>query len=80
MDIAEQILIFLQDGLGSGGRKVGVDTPLLTGLVDSMQVAELASFVEEEFQVTLEFNDVTEENFRTVRALADLVTGKLAPR
>ena len=77
MDTDKRILAFLRSELGKGSRRVDAETPLLTGLVDSIRVMELASFIEEEFGVRLEFADMSEENFRNVQTLTDLVTRKL---
>jgi acyl carrier protein len=77
MDTDKRILAFLRSELGKDARRVDAETPLLTGLVDSMQVMELASFLEEEFGIRLEFADMSEENFRNVQTLTDLVTRKL---
>lgn len=77
MDTAKRILSFLRTELGNGARKVDAETPLLTGLVDSIRVMELASFLEEEFGIRLEFADMSEANFRNVQTLTDLVARKL---
>jgi acyl carrier protein len=78
MDIAERILGFIRSELGRGaGRAVEPDTPLLTGLIDSLQIMELASFVEETFGVSLGHADVNEANFRDVHALVALISQKL---
>lgn len=78
MDIAKDILAFVRSELGGGAaRKVRLDTPLLTGVIDSMEAMELITFLEESFGISLEFSDMNEENFRDVRALAELVSRKL---
>jgi acyl carrier protein len=48
-------------------------TPLLAGLVDSLQVMELATYVEERFGVQLDTTDYVAENFATPLAVAALV-------
>jgi acyl carrier protein len=48
-------------------------TPLLSGLVDSIGLMDLVSFLEDEFGIVLENEDVDAANFRTVSAIADLV-------
>lgn len=53
------------------------DTPLVSdGLIDSMQVLEVAMFLEAEADTTLAETDLVVENFDTVTAMAALVTSK----
>ena len=42
---------------------VSETTPLLAGLVDSLQVMELATYIEEKFGVALDTTDYVAENF-----------------
>lgn len=43
------------------------------GIVDSMGVAEMIYFLEEEFGVTVEDQDITEENLGSIDAIAAYV-------
>ena len=45
-------------------------------IVDSMGMIELVTFLEDEFGVTLENDEITEENFATLGAIAQFVMGK----
>jgi acyl carrier protein len=47
--------------------------PLLTGLLDSFALMSLVTFVEDRYGVDVHVQDVTAENFGTVRDLADFV-------
>jgi acyl carrier protein len=61
-------------------RKRGIsDTdPLLeSGILDSMGVLELVTFVEQEFGVTVSDEELVPENFQSIRLLADFVLAKL---
>lgn len=61
----------------TGGRQVSDDQPLIRdGLLTSLMVVELALFLEERFGVDIDDMDVTEENFATLGAIADLVDRK----
>lgn len=51
---------------------------LETGVVDSMGVMELASFVQSEFGVTVEPQEVVVENFDSINKLANFVRRKLS--
>jgi acyl carrier protein len=57
----------------NGARQVADDTPLLDGVIDSMALMRLVAFLEEEFAVQIDDVDITEENFRTVQDIAQLV-------
>jgi acyl carrier protein len=57
----------------NGARQVADDTPLLDGVIDSMALMRLVAFLEEEFEVQIDDVDITEENFRTVQDIAQLV-------
>ena len=49
-----------------------------TGIVDSTGVLELASFVEQEFSITIEDDEMTPSNLDSIDNLANFVTRKLA--
>ncbi|MEH2106008.1 acyl carrier protein [Nostoc sp.] len=53
------------------------------GFVNSMFAMQLVLFVEQEFQITIENEDLEFENFRTINSISNLVERKstvLAPR
>lgn len=53
------------------------ETPLLGGVIDSLGLMQLISFLEEEFNVTIEDAEVTADNFRTVSQIEQLVSQKV---
>lgn len=53
------------------------DTQLLGGVMDSLGLMQLVSFIEEEFEVTIDDAEVTVDNFRTVADIERLVSGKV---
>jgi acyl carrier protein len=58
-------------------RKLGFDEPLLSrGLVDSLNIVDLALFVEDAFGVRLENAELNASAFDTVQQLADLIAGR----
>jgi acyl carrier protein len=76
--IEEQITecIFKQS---PGARKRGVrrDEPLLqNGILDSLGVLELVSYLEQEFGIVVEDDDMAPENFQTIERIATFVTQK----
>jgi methoxymalonate biosynthesis acyl carrier protein len=48
------------------------------GFVTSMFAMQLVTFVEHEFSLTIENEDLELDNFRSINAIADLVGKKLA--
>ena len=60
---------------------VGEDEHLLErGVVDSMGMVELITFLQDQFGVEPADDEITEENFATLRRIARFVTSKLGPR
>jgi methoxymalonate biosynthesis acyl carrier protein len=67
---------WLQEHVGIKG-EFSHDYPLIEkGLLTSLQVMELVMFMEENFGVTIEDDDIVEENFATVNHIAGLVEEK----
>jgi acyl carrier protein len=52
------------------------DDLLSSGVIDSMGVMELVAFIQEDLGVQVDDEDIVAENFRTLRALTDLVLAK----
>jgi acyl carrier protein len=52
------------------------DSLLTNGIIDSMGIMELIAFVESEFAITIEDEEITEENLGTLGAIARFVAGK----
>jgi acyl carrier protein len=62
-------------------RKRGItdaDPLLESGIMDSMGVLELVTFVEQEFGVNVSDEELVPENFQSIRLLADFVLTKLS--
>jgi len=53
------------------------DTPLLAGVIDSLGLMQLISFIEEEFDVAIDDAEVTATNFRTVGDIQRLIDQKV---
>ena len=66
--------------LRDGGRKsISIDEPLIsTGLIDSLAMLRLISFLEEEIGVTIADGEVTPDNFETMRQLLQFLERKQA--
>jgi acyl carrier protein len=56
------------------------DTPLLDGVLDSLGLMQLVAFLEEEFDIEVQDEEVTVEHFRTIADIEDLVNSRVAQR
>jgi acyl carrier protein len=56
---------------------VADDTPLLGGVMDSLGLMQLVSFLEDEFDVAVDDAEITVDNFRTVADIERLVGQKV---
>ena len=62
---------------GQSGELADDDDLLLSGIVDSIGVMRLVAFIEETFSVTVPPEDVTIENFSTIKDIGEYVRGRL---
>ena len=56
------------------------ETPLLDGVLDSLGLMQLVAFLEEEFEIEVQDEEVTVEHFRTIADIEDLVNSRVAQR
>src|SRR5690242_11726762 len=56
------------------------DSFLETGVIDSMGVMELVTFIQSEFRVEAAQQEIVVENFDSIRKLADFVRRKSPPK
>ncbi|MBI1722719.1 MAG: acyl carrier protein [Gemmatimonadetes bacterium] len=75
---AEKIRTFItQMSMDASGSAIADDTPLLdSGVMDSMGVLELVTFLESEFGVKVQDEEIVPENFETVVRIAAFVESK----
>ena len=63
----------------TGGRDIPEDEPIIeNGVLTSLQTVELVMFLEDRFDIMVEDEELDEENFGSVNAIAGLVAGKMA--
>jgi methoxymalonate biosynthesis acyl carrier protein len=63
----------------TGGRDIPEDEPIIeNGVLTSLQTVELVMFLEDRFGIMVEDEELNEENFGSVNAIAGLVAGKMA--
>lgn len=54
------------------------DTPLFEkGIIDSTGVLELVSFIEEKYKITLEDDELVQDNFSSISAIEKFLRNKL---
>jgi acyl carrier protein len=76
-EVRRRVREFLTQQVVLDGRELTDDTQLLNGLVDSVGLMELVSFIESEFAVEIDFSEVEPKNFRTIGDIGRFVADKL---
>jgi acyl carrier protein len=59
-----------------GAAALTPESPLLQGRVDSLGLNQLIGFLEDEFEIEVDDDDMREEHFATVSTITRLVTAK----
>lgn len=80
-DIELSLANFIATSLREGKPELNLsaeDNLLESGVIDSMGVMEIATFIEESYGAHIEDDEITLENFSTLSSIAMLVAGKLA--
>jgi acyl carrier protein len=75
-EIESAISSFIKGDLLDDGVDLEPDGPLLEGLLDSFALMSLVSYIEDNFDVTIDVDEVTKGNFASVRAIAGFVANK----
>jgi len=78
-DISDRIKGFIAEEImfEDNAAELKDDTQLLGGIMDSLGLMQLVSFIEEENDVTVDDSEVTVDNFRTVADIERLVSQKV---
>ena len=77
-DARAEIRGWLKDNV-TGSGEVADDYPLIeNGMLTSLQTVELVMFMEERFDIVVEEEELDEENFGSIDAIAGLVESKVA--
>ena len=75
IDLSDKIQDFLENTLLIEG--IEKDTPLIDdGYIDSIQILELAMYIEETCEVTMVADDMEVENFASIDAMVAYVSQK----
>ncbi|HSR94373.1 MAG TPA: acyl carrier protein [Solirubrobacterales bacterium] len=76
MDRGNEIEAFIVEKI-TQGEKIAHDEDLLaSGVLDSLAIAELVSFLESRFQIRVSDDDLMPENFKTIDEIAAFVNAK----
>ncbi|MEM9484039.1 MAG: acyl carrier protein [Cyanobacteria bacterium P01_F01_bin.116] len=71
------IQTYISDVLLNGRMQVDTDDDLLVSeIIDSLGMMRLVAFIEETFAIKVPLEDITIQNFRTVEAMDEYLTGK----
>jgi acyl carrier protein len=79
MATKETLIKFITDDIlmGQSQATITPETSLIeSGILDSLSLIRLINFVEDNFNVTLEDEDVISDNFETVNVLSTLIESK----
>ena len=70
--------IYQQFPLAKSRELADDDSLIEGGLIDSLGILELVTFIESEFAIVLEDDEVGAENFDSIKSLAEFLQHKLA--
>lgn len=76
-DIKNQLTKYIRTELSSGEIEIEAETSL-AGVIDSTAIMELVVWIEGECGFDVEIDDITPDNFGSVRKLSDYVKKKKA--
>lgn len=82
MGVLEQVRAYvIEDLIQNGHEEIADSLPLIeSGKLTSLQTVELVMFLEERFGVSIDPEEVTEENFRSLATIVRLVESKMEVR
>lgn len=76
--IMDSLTNYLQQELNQTQVALTLNTALIeAGLIDSLSIFKLILFMEEQFAIKIQPEDITVENFETISALTALLKSKL---
>jgi acyl carrier protein len=79
VDTAASIRDYIKSELlMSDETSLGDDTPLWGGVLDSVGLMQLITFIEEQFEIEVDDEELTSAHFGTVGNIAELVDRKVA--
>ncbi|MCB1186590.1 acyl carrier protein [bacterium] len=80
-ELRDKIIQFIYDEYVDDGTEVDDNTPLISsGLVDSFSMVSLKMYLEQEFEIEIDDDEASTEEFETVSRIQSLVNRKLQER
>jgi acyl carrier protein len=80
-EIEQEVRSFLTEKFLFGrDETLNEDMPLLGNVIDSQGVIELVQFVQDRFNIAVEDEEVTMDNFATVKSVVGFIEGKLGSK
>jgi acyl carrier protein len=76
VEIRNELIEFLTTEVLEDTAELSADQPLLQGLLDSFGLLALLNFIEEQYGVMVEHDQVVTSNFNSVNALAAFIDSK----
>ena len=77
MEGADRIRAFIEESIAQGTVTITNETPLFNGVIDSLGLFQIVTFLEQEFHVQLQDDDLDRENFRTVNDIERMVSSRV---
>jgi acyl carrier protein len=79
VDTRDRIREFIKQEILFEDRDAAVadDTPLLSGIIDSLGLTQMVAFIEDEYDVEIDDADISAPNFRTIADINRLIQQKL---
>ena len=78
MATTQEIVNFINTVLCDGSQSVTANDDIIeSGLIDSLAILQLVEFINDKFDVAVDPDAITPENFSTPQRIANLVTGAL---
>ncbi len=80
-DITRRVANYIESEVASASLdgELSPDFPIIeNGIVDSLGLFKLVAFVEDEFRVSIDPEEIVFENFATVAAISNLIRNKVA--
>lgn len=75
--LKQKIKEYVRNSTFNDSSRINDDTMIFKeGILDSMGLVTLISFLEEEFNIQAEDSDLVEENFETINAIAEFISRK----
>ena len=78
MNIQKTIRDFLLKGKKLNNNLTDDDSLLLNGVIDSLKMIELTSYIEKTFDIEIQDNELMPDNFDTINAITNFIKSKIS--